>query len=148
MKTGQPLNWDLILPTVDEDVDRTWRRDFIRILTSEVQISTSDEHQLKSWSNDLLPSYRLPSHLIPRWNRFLTSYVVARLSDWFEQSGLEPPKDFYITRVSRTRRADVDTERLRQLVLAVVEEMNGQELSNLILPPRAILRATRSRRNV
>ena len=148
VKTDQPLNLDLILPTVDEDVDRTWRRDFIGILAGEVQISTSDEHQLKSWSNDLLPAYRLPSHLIPRWNIFLTSHVVALLSDWFEQSGLEPPKDFYITRVSRTRRGDVDTERLRQLVLAVVKEMNGQELSNLILPPRAILRATRSRRNV
>ena len=148
VKTDQPLNLDLILPTVDEDVDRTWRRDFIGRLAGEVQISTSDEHQLKSWSNDLLPTYRLPSHLIPRWNIFLTSNVVALLSDWFKQSGLEPPKDFYITRVSRTRHGDVDTERVRQLVLAVVKEMNGQELSNLILPPRAILRATRSRRNV
>ena len=145
--TGQPLDRDLVLPTIDENTDGKWRQDFIESATSEFEVTASDNRQLMSWGNNLLPTYRLPSHLIPRWNGFLTSQVVNRLSDWFEQAGLEPPKDLYSTGVSRERRADLDTERLRQLVLNVVEAMTGQELSNLILPPRAILRATRSRRH-
>ena len=145
--TGQPLDRDLVLPTIDENTDRKWRQDFIESATREFEVTASDNHQLMSWRNNLLPTYRLPSHLIPRWNRFLTSQVVTRLSNWFEKVGLEPPKDIYSTGVSRARRADVDTERLRQLVLNVVLEMTGQELSNLVLPPRAILRATRTRRH-
>ena len=147
VKTGQLLDSDLVLPTVGEDLDREWRRDFIEVLTGEVELTASDDHQLMSWSNDLLSTYRLPSHLIPRWNRFLTSRVVTRISDWFEQLKLELPKDLYDTRARRAHSADTDTEQLRQLVLTVVQEMTEQELSNLILPPRAILRATRSHRN-
>ena len=142
VKTGQPTDWDLVLPTVDEDTDRKWRQEFIESITGETEVTASVNHQLMVWSNNLLPTYRLPSHLIPRWNRFLTSQVFTRLSDWFERAVLEPPKDFYSAGVSRASRADAETERLRQLVLAVVQEMTGQELSNLILPPRAVLRVT------
>ena len=145
--TAQPLDRNLVLPTIDENTDRKWRQHFIEAVTDEAEVTESDNRQLMSWGNNLLPTYRLPPHLIPRWNRFLTSQVVTRLSGWFEQAGVEPPKDFHITAVSRERRADLDTERLRQLVLNIVQEMTGQELSNLILPARAILRATRSRRH-
>lgn len=147
VKTGQPLDWDLVLPSVDESTDHKWRQDFIDSIVGEVEVAASDNHQLVSWSNNLLPTYRLPSHLIPRWNRFLTGQVVTLLSDWFERSKMEPPRDFYSTGVSRAHRTNTETERLRQLVLAVVQEMTAQELSNLILPPRAVLRATRSRRH-
>ena len=145
VRTGQPLDGDLILPTVDEDTDREWRQKFV-LSVDEIEVTTHDDHlTLSTWARSLLPTYRLPSHLIPQWNRFLTSQVIHRLSTWFEQSGLEPPRNFCSTETSRPQRTALDTEPLRQLVLRVVREMTGQELSQLVLPPRAVLRATRSR---
>ncbi len=144
-RPGQPGDGYPILPTVDEDTDRQWRREFIGSLTPPP--ASAEERQMSDWSESLLPASRLPSQFIPLWNNFLSNHVHRLLLSWFEQENLEPPHDFVALVSNWTIRRASDTEELRQLVVRVVQEMTEQELAQLNLPPRAVLRATRSRRS-
>ena len=139
-RPGLPEEGHPILPTVDEDTDSQWREDFTSSLGTS--ITDAEAIQVSQWSEHLLPTFHLPRRLIHLWNRFLSNQVNNRLLDWFEQEGLDTPDDFVVT---GSVNVSPDTEALRRLVMRVVGEMTEQELSQLVLPPRAVLKATRSR---
>ena len=124
-----------VLPTIDAETDRQWRQSFIDSLSSPPS-------QAAEWATSLLPLSKLPPELRSLWNRTLTGHVHQRLSGWFKEQEVEPPSDF----ISEVRaRQDTQTtgfEALRRLVQRVIQEMTEEELSQLSLPPRAVLKAT------
>ncbi len=123
-----------ILPTIDAETDGQWRQSFIDILP------TAPDHA-KEWARSLLPLSQLPSELRYEWNRFLIDRVYRRLSDWFQEQELIPPSDFTTEVAPRQDRRTTDLDTLRRLVKQVVDEMTEEELSQLSLPPRAVLKA-------
>lgn len=110
-------------------------------------LTAEQERQVDTWVQNQLPTSLLPPHLIPRWNGFLRDKVYQQLNNWFDESGLEPPSNLIVYPAERPTSRSQDTEALRQLVLRVVEQMTEHELTQLNLPPKAVLRATRSRRS-
>ena len=128
-----------VLPIVDAETDRQWRKSFVSSLSS-----TPDE--ATEWAESLLALSRLSPELRYQWNRVLTSRVQQRLSDWFREHGLEPPPDFITEVEPRQDSRATDPEALRRLIQRVVQEMTEEELSHLSLPPRAVLKATTPRR--
>ncbi len=128
-----------ILPTIDAETDRQWRQSFVTSLSS-----ASDE--ATEWATSLLPLYRLPPDLRHQWNRVLTENVHQCLLGWFNDQGLEPPSDFITEVEPRQDGRPANPEALRRLIRRVVQEMTEEELSQLPLPPRAVLKATTPRR--
>ena len=134
------------IPCVTQAVLQEWRQEFIDENTETHSITSAQEGQVGDWITQHLPTSYLPSPLIPQWNRFLRDKVHQHLRSWFDESGLEPPHNL-VTAVSvRTTRKSSDTEALRRLILRVVGHMTERELEQLNLPPKAILRATRTPR--
>ena len=119
------------LPTIDAEKDRKWRQAF---------------DEATEWAMSLLPLSRLPSDLRHQWNQKLTEQVHQRLIGWFEDEGLKPPPDFVTEVEPRQERRATDLEELRRLIQRVVQEMTEEELSQLSLPPRAVLKATTPRK--
>ena len=128
-----------ILPTIDAETDRQLRQLFVASLSA-----ASDE--ATEWAGSLLPLSHLPPELRYRWSRELTEQVHQRLLGWFKDQGLEPPTDFITVVQPRPERPATELDSLRRLVQRVVQEMTAEELSQLSLPPRAILKATTQRR--
>ena len=128
-----------ILPTIDVDTDRQWRQSFVASLSF-----IPDE--AAEWAKSLLPLSQLPQDLRYQWNRALTEQVHQRLLGWFKEQGLEPPPDFITEVEPRQDRRATDPEALRRLIQRVVEEMTKEELAQLSLPTRAVLKATTPRR--
>ena len=131
------------LPPITQTVHQQWRQEFLDALRTSTDIASEQHSQVDTWVQHQLPTSRLPPHWIPRWNGFFRDKVHQHLLSWFDESGLEPPSDLIITVAERTRAGSSDAETLRRLVLRVVEEMTEHELSQLKLPTRAVLRATR-----
>ena len=131
------------VPGVTQVAHQQWREEFAD--TTRTSLTSEQESQLDIWVQDQLPTSHLPRHLIPRWNGFLRDKVHEYLRNWFDESGLEPPRDLIVSAAGRTAGRGPDTEALRQLVLRVVGEMTEHELAQLNLPSQAVLRATRSR---
>ena len=128
-----------LLPIIDAETDRQWRQSFLASLSF-----IPDE--VTEWANSLLPLFHLPLNLRYQWNRALTEQVRQRLLGWFKGHGLEPPSDFIAEVGPHQNRHATDLEALRRLIQRVVQEMTEEELSQLSLPPRAVLNATTPRR--
>lgn len=130
------------LPTVDENTLQEWRKQFEVAQTRE-----HPEHaeNLRAWREEGLSSWSLPPQLRNRWFEALKLNVYERLSAWFEAQGLPHPADFVQAQSRRPRRTyragDPATERLRELVMACVQEMTRDELEELRLPPAVLLRS-------
>ena len=120
-----------ILPTIDTNTDRQWRRTFVESLTHTPEEATR-------WADSLLPLAQLPPELRYQWNRFLVSQVHKRLLNWFNEQNLEPPPDLITESIPRQERRGTDLQALKTLVQRVVQEMTEEELLQLSLPPRAV----------
>ena len=127
-----------ILPTIDAHTDRQWRMAFVESLSQIPEDATK-------WAESLLPLAQLPTDLRYQWNRVLTNKVHQRLLNWFDEQNLEPPPDLITEVLPRQERRGTDLIALKSLVHRVVQEMTEDELLQLPLPPRAVLRATTSR---
>ena len=124
-----------VLPIITYELNQRWREEFIRTVTPIGPIPLGQ-------------TTRLPSYLLPKWNGFLRDKVKEHLENWFEETGLEPPRDLTsLISVSATRSRS-DTAALRRLVIQVVRNMTASELAQLRLPPEAVLRATKERRSL
>lgn len=140
-RPGEMTESNPAMPTIDENVDREWRRGFLDSLAAD-----SDEFELtRAWADSLSPPRHLPRQLAPRWHGFLTRQVHQRLLEWFEREGVAPPSDFAVFAERRPRTDSGDSEALRQLALRAVRAMTEEELSQLNLPLSAVLRAMRSK---
>ena len=123
-----------ILPTIDVETDRQWRQSFVESLP----VTPTG---VRDWANSLLPLSQLPQDLRYEWNRTLTENVHQRLLRWFKDRGIDPPPDI-VTEVEQPQEGRAtELEGLRRLVQQVVQEMTEEELSQLTLPPRAVLKA-------
>ena len=134
------------IPSVTQAILQDWRQEFIDNQRKSDSISPEQESQVVFWFTQHLPTSYLPSPLIPIWNGFLRNKVSEHLLRWFNESELDPPSDLLTKANERTTPKTSDTEALRRLILRVVGNMTEGELEQLNLPPRAILRATRTPR--
>ena len=125
---------------------RQWRANFIASLQGIVDVTEGDNLRLSNWQSRLLSTPNLPNHLVSRWNRYVRDQVHQHVQNWFREQDLSPPPDLMLNVDQRMRREITSTVALRDLILNVVREMTEAELSQLILPPQAILRAVRARR--
>ena len=135
------------LPSVSQAVHQQWRGEFFDTAKTSADLTPEQEHLVDTWIQHQLPTSRLPPHLIPRWNGFLRDRVHEYLKNWFDESGSEPPSDLIAPAAEPAAGKASSIEALRRLVLRVVEEMTEQELAGLNLPPKAVLRVTRSRQS-
>ena len=134
-----------VIPTITSELQQQWRINFSET-ESPSETARSDElERLSHWRDNQLPTAELPPRLMPRWNRYLRERVQEHLQAWFETIGMAPPSDLVITLPTTVVRPS-ETEDLRQLVMRVVEQMTERELADLVLPSRAVLRATGRRR--
>ena len=125
---------------------RQWRANFIASLQGIVDVTEGDNLRLSNWQSRLSSTPNLPNHLISRWNRYVRDQVHQHVQNWFQEQDLSPPPDLMLNVDQGMRREITSTVALRDLILNVVREMTEAELSQLILPPQAILRAVRARR--
>ena len=132
-----------IVDTVTADIQRQWRQEFLDDVTRSLELTHTEVGQTSEWIRLQLGTSRLPTQLIPMWNRFFRDKVLAHLHRWFSESGLEPPDDIASSVSKRLASSPSETEKLRELVLSVVRKMTHEELSGLSLPSEAVLRATK-----
>ena len=133
------------LPTISPDELSAWRGEFVAKHIGGIDGSTAA--RLEHWQKHRLPSTFLSSRLLGDWNRELKSRVAARLTDWFQTKGLPPPVDLVSVPPELPRREiPSDVAALRRLIAECVAVMTERELSDLRLPPAAVLRAQRARR--
>ena len=135
-----------VIPTIATEQLQRWRTEFLHAQTDSASLGAEDLARLSHWSEHQLPTSELPSRLIPKWNRNLKDRIHEHLRAWFTQEGLSPPVDLLISPPSTATRSP-DTDELRRLVIRIVEQMTERELSDLVLPPGAILRAMGRRPN-
>ena len=141
-RPGEPGEEALVLPTINQDIIRQWRRELLE-KAGEFNVDDANElNQIDAWAEIKLSTHKLPNAFRYKWYEFLKDKVHQRLATWFDESGLERPKDF-IARFTVLKRETTDIEGLRRVVLRVVEVMTERELEQLSLPPRAVLKATR-----
>ena len=137
---------DPVIRTVTQAEFQGWRKEFVDKVLPANAGTTEQGRQVDFWLQRQLPTSQLPRHLIPQWNGFLRDKVHRHLLQWFAESELSTPSDLLTSApVGRLKDTSPETEDLRQLVLRVVREMTRDELEQLNLPSRAVLRATRSR---
>ncbi len=133
------------LPTISPDELSAWRGEFVAKHLGSVDGPTATK--LENWQKHRLPSTFLPSRLLGDWNRELKSRVGARLMDWFQKKGLPAPADLVSVPAELPgRELPGDVGALRRLIAECVAVMTERELSDLRLPPAAVLRALRARR--
>ena len=134
---------ELIISTVTEDLQRSWRQQFI----ADVKATLSEEEtdQIDRWLQQHLGVSHLPVRLMSKWTSSFRDRVREHLLQWFVESNLQPPED-QISTEGGPSSSSTETDALRDLVLAVVRKMTRDELSRLTLPPGAVLRATQSSR--
>ncbi|MCC6573828.1 MAG: hypothetical protein IT462_08555 [Planctomycetes bacterium] len=144
-RTGKKYAWDanqeivrealpddeMILPTLDaKEIDK-WRADFI-----EKHGATPE---LQKWRNFALGTTALPVDLRHSWNSMLTERVSNRATEWLAANNLAPT--LVATLPNQQVTSGKAEEALRQIVLDCVTLMTVSELSELRLPPAAVLRA-------
>ena len=134
-----------VIPTITSEQLQRWRIDFSETESSSETTQSDELERLSHWRDNQLPTAELPPRLMPLWNRYLRERVHELLQTWFEKIGMAPPSDLVITQPTTVVRPS-ETEDLRQLVMRVVEQMTERELADLVLPSRAVLRATGRRR--
>lgn len=131
-------------PTVLRDTVASWRRDFVESLEPATRSKFGDG--LTIWAEGRGRQADLPGSLRGAWGDFLKRKVVQKLLEWFQSQGIQPPEDMLTPAESRTGPAAgaigevVETQRLRDAIIAAVRAMTHDELSQLALPSSAWLR--------
>jgi hypothetical protein len=125
-----------LMPTVNSQIVEGWREEFAQRYSDKLD-EEAWQH-LMAWKEKALSSKALPPPLVGAWNTELKAKVSEILAAWFNEHGITAPTDM----IGRPEeRQDDYLESLRKLVLECVAVMNHRELTELKLPPAAILRA-------
>ncbi len=129
---------ELVLPTITPEKLDEMREEFD---SSQSPGATQDERdQLTRWKEKRLSTGALPGRLRGLWNRELKRHAIETLRTWFAEHNIPTPPDLVVT-VKKS--PDRPTNRLRDWVHAIVEEMTDEELRSLSLPARASLKASK-----
>ena len=134
-----------VIPTIIEHIDNNWRKEFVESVRPSLDVENESGQRTLQWAHTRRPTSYLPNELVHSWNEFRKMKVRHHLQEWFEREGLEKPVDFMLHPMPTRAGRDSSTEELREFIVKVVGEMTAQELSELRLPPKAVLRATRRR---
>lgn len=121
----------LILPTLSADELGKWREEFVT--------AHGARPMLRQWSDKALGTNALPQDLRGPWNGFVRDKVVERLHHWFSSQKIQAPS--LIQAVASAVNHEPSVEQLRRLIAACVAVMTEAELSEVRLPPSAVLRA-------
>lgn len=129
------------LPTLTEREEGEWRRRFVEGLSGV--LDPESQARLQNWVDGHLGTRALPDPLRTKWNDELKARVVSCLRNWFEENNVPLPADFAAGMPKVTRKVASPVEELRSLVMRCVQRMTLEELSELRLPPQALLRGQR-----
>jgi hypothetical protein len=119
----------LMVPTLSKEEMQEWRDEF-------AQRDPSDPKVLR-WKAEGLTTYALPSRLRHEWNRFVQSKITARLTQWLKDHSI----DVDLTENEPLPQAETPTDGLRSVVIACVQVMTREELSELRIPASVVYRA-------
>lgn len=135
-------NGELVLPTLSRDEQTDLRANFVSRM-APVDLNVAEK--LAAWRDEALSPRELPGALQRQWTEEFKEFVVARLKEWFAEHDIPVPADLFVParRLVRPQGVDDRWEALRALVIRCVEHMTEEELSELRLPPQALLRAQR-----
>jgi len=136
-REGEPEG--LVMPTLSRDEVAGLRDAF----ASEISDSATgrDLERVERWRGQGLGTGALPAAVRGRWNDYVKSAVVARLTEWFGQYDIPLPNDFLRADVGSMHQTDDELARLRALVIDCVRSMTLAELASLDLPAGAVFRA-------
>lgn len=130
-----------VLPTLTREEAAAWRAEFVEGLLGGADPAA--RNALERWRDDHLGTRALPASLQGHWNEEFKRRVVTRLRDWFMAQGIPEPIDLLLPSRKSTPQAKSRVEELRALVIRCVQNMTAEELSELRLPPEALLRGKR-----
>lgn len=132
----------IVLPTISRDEELDWRTEFVDRESSA--LNDDQRAKLEAWRDRHLGSAVLPSLLQRRWNEELKGHLVDRLRKWFDDNGMQQPRDLIVPiRKPSGTPAHSELDKLRILIIKCVENMTLDELRELRLPPEALLRGWR-----
>lgn len=123
-----------LLPTITAADLAEWRKAFSQ---DNRDVTAEELVRLDTWAQRGLPTNSLPRGLVGRWNQALRKHVEERLRQWFSAQRLDVPADLLGASPTTKRR---EPDALRRLILDCVGVMTPEELSEIRLPPAAILR--------
>jgi len=144
--SGKAFVWDVVrgqareaasretdnrLPTISAEELGEWRHAFVA--------AQEPTPELVRWRDDAHATKGLPRGLRGEWNGFVKQKVESRLRSWFDTHGLELPVIADEPAPGDVVRTSIDE--LRALVSGCVSVMTAEELSEIRLPPSAVLRA-------
>lgn len=132
--SADPLPGSHQLPTLTEEEERQWRRDFAAEM-SRMLFDPRDAQRLEDWTERGLGSFSLPGGLRRLWNVRLKLSVGKRLSDWFAAQGLTAPEDLLVpSAASHAQRAADEEDALREFIVACVSLMTTAQMRSLNIP--------------
>ncbi len=129
------------IDTITLAAQRGWRSEFAAEVQESRSLTADESSQIQVWAAQQLGTSALPSQLIPRWGRVFRDKVHDHLRRWFQQSGLEPPRNLTLAVKVHESRGDSYTDEVRRLAIDTVRCMTREELYKLSLPIGAILRS-------
>jgi hypothetical protein len=130
-----------VLPTLTRDEEMGWRTDFLTHL--DPQLGDRDRDRVELWLERQLSTRVLPVEVQGRWSDYLKSRIVDRLRQWFRANGMREPADLLYLGVPRPADGGSESfavDELRALVIRCVQNMTFEELCDLRLPARVLLR--------
>ena len=135
-----------IIDTIDTDIQRRWRREFLEERSESFDLSDAEINEVNDWVKLQLGTSSLPDRLVQPWNHFFRDHVLGHLRGWFSKHGLTHPRDLVSKPGQRQAKGATATDELREFVISVTRQMTHEELSDLKLPAGSVLRTTRRRK--
>ncbi len=131
------------LPTVTQEGIQSWRTEFANRYEDSFDSSDPQLGRLLTWRERGLGTRALPLRLRGPWSARVRDKVIEVLQAWFTEQKLAPPPDLVLRRDRSGEIAERQRSRtaLRDLIVECVMTMTEEELGDLRLPPRALLRA-------
>ncbi|GIH16836.1 OST-HTH/LOTUS domain-containing protein [Rugosimonospora africana] len=130
------------LPTLTREAETAWRADFAASVADG--LDDNDRDKVNVWLERQLSTRALPTDVQGTWNDHLRARVLDRLRQWFHDHDIDEPADLLVAASKPADRRDgPGLDELRAFVIRCVQNMNFEELSELRLPPQALLRTER-----
>lgn len=141
-REASPDETSNILPTLSAEEFAQWRRKFAEQHQGEIG---GEDARLLRWAERGLPTKLLPVALQGPWIQEVKKKVEERIRGWFNSQGFALPAGLLVAKQSTTKVRDDELAALRELVIECVRQMTRDELSEIKLPPAAILRGREKR---
>lgn len=128
---AEPVEGDLLFPTVDASQLGRWRNDFVATLELEPEESKA----LRNWAETTGATGLLAPRYRGLWNGFLRSRVIERVSAFFVANDQPLPQDLISSRARAAREPSTPT--LRSQLHSILDLMSDQELDSVAFPAQA-----------